>query len=44
MGHPWQVVVGPRGAVSGRVELKRRATAEKAELSPEDAVERVLGR
>ena len=26
MGHPWQIVVGPRGAASGKVELKRRAT------------------
>ena len=44
MGHPWQMVVGPRGAAAGRVELKRRATGEKAELSADDAVERVLGR
>ncbi len=44
LGHPWQMVVGPRGAASGRVELKRRATGERAELSPEEAMERVLGR
>ena len=44
MGHPWQMVVGPRGAAAGRVELKRRATGERAELSAGDAVERVLGR
>ena len=25
MGHPWQIVVGPRGARHGMVELKRRA-------------------
>ncbi len=25
MGHPWQLVVGPRGAATGKVELKRRA-------------------
>jgi prolyl-tRNA synthetase len=43
MGHPWQVLVGPRGAASGRVELKRRATGERAELSPEDAIARVMG-
>ncbi len=24
MGHPWQLVVGPRGAAAGKVELKRR--------------------
>jgi len=32
MGHPWQIVVGPRGAAAGRVELKRRATGERQEL------------
>jgi prolyl-tRNA synthetase len=32
MGHPWQIVVGPRGAGSGRVELKRRATGERHEV------------
>ncbi|WP_135466464.1 proline--tRNA ligase [Crenalkalicoccus roseus] len=41
MGFPWQVIVGPRGAAAGRVELKRRATGERAEVSPEDAVARV---
>ncbi len=32
MGHPWQIVVGPRGAAAGHVELKRRATGERQEL------------
>ena len=32
MGHPWQIVVGPRGAAAGQVELKRRATGERQEL------------
>ena len=36
MGHPWQVIVGPRGAAAGTVELKRRATGERLEL-PLDA-------
>ena len=43
MGHPWQLVVGPRGAASGRVELKRRATGERVELSIKDALAKVLG-
>ncbi len=43
MGHPWQLVVGPRGAANGVVELKRRATGERAELSVEDAFARVRG-
>ena len=41
MGHPWQAIVGPRGAAAGRVELKRRATGERQEVSPEDAVARI---
>jgi len=43
MGHPWQIIVGPRGASTGQVELKRRATGERAELSVEDALAKVLG-
>jgi prolyl-tRNA synthetase len=42
MGHPWQIVVGPRGAANGVVELKRRATGERVELSAEAALARVL--
>ena len=38
MGHPWQIVVGPRGAAAGKVELKRRATGERQELPAEDAL------
>jgi len=41
MGHPWQIVVGPRGAASGKLELKRRATGERVELSVEDAMARI---
>ncbi len=43
MGHPWQLVVGPRGAANGRVELKRRAGGERVELSVEDALAKVAG-
>ena len=42
MGHPWQIVVGPRGAAAGRVELKRRASGERQEVSIEDALARIL--
>jgi prolyl-tRNA synthetase len=41
MGHPWQIIIGPRGAAAGRVELKRRATGEREELSVADALARV---
>jgi prolyl-tRNA synthetase len=43
MGYPWQVIIGPRGAAAGKVELKRRATGEREELSVEDAIARVKG-
>ncbi|MGB6118876.1 MAG: proline--tRNA ligase [Mesorhizobium sp.] len=29
IGIPWQVIVGPRGAAAGEVEVKRRATGER---------------
>ncbi len=38
IGLPWQVVVGPKGVAKGVVELKRRATGVKEELSFEAAV------
>jgi prolyl-tRNA synthetase len=41
MGLPWQIIVGPKGAAHGRVELKRRATGERHELSVEDALARI---
>jgi prolyl-tRNA synthetase len=44
MGHPWQIIVGPRGAAAGKVELKRRATGERRELHPEEALDLVRQR
>jgi prolyl-tRNA synthetase len=41
MGHPWQIVVGPRGAAGGKVELKRRATGERVEVTPQEALTRI---
>ncbi len=38
MGHPWQIIVGPRGAAAGTVELKRRATGERQELTLDAAL------
>jgi len=35
IGLPWQVTVGPKGVASGTVELKRRSSGEKHELSIE---------
>lgn len=42
MGHPWQIVVGPRGAANGMVELKRRAGGAREEMTVEAALARVL--
>jgi prolyl-tRNA synthetase len=44
LGHPWQIIVGPKGASKGVVELKRRATGERAEVSVEDALSKVSGK
>ena len=33
IGLPWQVIVGPRGIAQGTVELKRRSSGERHELS-----------
>ncbi|WP_431858827.1 proline--tRNA ligase [Azospirillum sp.] len=38
IGLPWHLVVGPRGLKNGVVELKRRATGEREELSVESAL------
>jgi prolyl-tRNA synthetase len=43
LGYPWQAIIGPRGAAAGMVELKRRATGERVELSVEDAIARIKG-
>jgi prolyl-tRNA synthetase len=41
IGLPWQVIVGPRGIAAGTVELKRRSTGEREELSVESACARL---
>jgi prolyl-tRNA synthetase len=41
IGLPWQLIVGPRGAKSGEVEIKRRATGERATLTIDAAVIRL---
>ncbi len=41
IGLPWQLIVGPRGIERGVVELKKRATGEREELSLEGALARL---
>jgi prolyl-tRNA synthetase len=43
IGLPWQLILGPKGLEKGVVELKRRATSEREELSVESAVARLTG-
>ncbi len=43
IGLPWQLIVGPRGLKNGVVELKRRATGEREELSIDSALAKVTG-
>jgi len=43
IGLPWQVVVGPKGLKDGIVEVKNRATGERQEVIPEDAVKKLAG-
>ncbi len=43
IGLPWQLVVGPRGLKDGVVELKSRQSGEKVSLSPQDAINRLVG-
>ena len=41
IGLPWQVIVGPRGIAAGTVELKRRSSGEREEVSIESALARL---
>jgi prolyl-tRNA synthetase len=41
MGLPWQIIVGPKGAAQNKVELKRRATGERQEVSVDEALARI---
>jgi len=41
IGLPWQVVVGPRGAVKGEVEFKNRKTGAVEAMSAEAALKKL---
>ena len=43
IGLPWQITIGPRGVKEGKVELKRRATGEKQDLTLDEAVALITG-
>ncbi|PCJ09404.1 MAG: proline--tRNA ligase [Rhodobacteraceae bacterium] len=42
IGLPWRITVGPRGLKNGVVELTSRRTGESVEMSPEEAVKKVV--
>ena len=42
IGLPWQVIVGPKGAEKGIVELKNRKTGEKQEVALDAALARLI--
>jgi prolyl-tRNA synthetase len=42
IGLPWQLTIGPRGLKAGTVELKRRATGLREELTQEAAVNKIM--
>ncbi|PZQ18036.1 MAG: proline--tRNA ligase [Ancylobacter novellus] len=43
IGLPWRLVVGPKGLASGQVELKRRRGGAAEAMSPEAALNAILG-
>jgi len=40
IGLPWQIIVGPKGAAKGMVEIKNRRTGQRTEMTPDAAVAR----
>jgi prolyl-tRNA synthetase len=44
IGLPWQLIIGPRGLAEGLVEVKRRASGERRQLSLEAALALICGK
>jgi prolyl-tRNA synthetase len=44
IGIPWQILVGPRSLVEGKVELEKRSDNTRELISPTAAVERLTAR
>uniref|UniRef100_UPI00396CFB38 proline--tRNA ligase n=1 Tax=Paracoccus sp. TaxID=267 RepID=UPI00396CFB38 len=42
IGLPWRITVGPRGLASNKIELTNRRTGESEEMSPKDAIARLV--
>ncbi len=42
IGLPWQIIIGPKGAEKGVVEMKNRKTGEKHEIGMDEALSKVV--
>ncbi len=42
VGYPWQIVIGPRAAAAGTVELKYRRSGEKSEIAIDAAIAKII--
>ena len=42
IGLPWRITVGPRGLKDGKVELTSRRTGNSEEMSPAEAIARII--
>jgi prolyl-tRNA synthetase len=42
IGIPWQLLIGPKGLVEGKVEIKRRSDGSRELVSPRAAIERLI--
>lgn len=42
IGLPWQLIIGPKGAAAGMVELKHRRTGERFEMAFAQAMEKLI--
>ena len=43
IGLPWRITVGPRGLKNGVVEVTSRRTGISEEMSPADAIAKIVG-
>ena len=43
IGLPWQIIIGPRGLKNGLIEIKRRDSGERKELSMDGALSMLCG-
>jgi prolyl-tRNA synthetase len=43
IGVPWQLIVGPKGIATGKIELKNRKTGQREEVPIDQVVERFAG-